>query len=568
MEYQYIYLVYEREFINANNNIYKIGKSKQENTKRFNQYPKSSILLFQINVYNCDKLETELINIFKQKFIHRVDIGYEYFQGGYHEMIDIIFKTCQDNNKEYLQKNNNEYVKLPIKVVTEEITPNENIDIIRGDHFDINELIKLRNHYNDTNNKAYQDAVINYINNYYIIITGLKVASILHISEYRNNRVSKFVFVSFKQMKNIHAPILDELIIWRNALHQRRTPMVTFIPTNEQDKSDNTFNLYNGMKFKPDENLIIDYTLFEPMMIHIKEVLCGGDGKVYDYLLNLITLLFTTPHIQIDIHPILIGSNDIGKILLYKWLGKIITSEHRYISNHKEDMLNDANKLLICCEDSYDNTYFDQFKISIINRVKNISRKYSNLIHFDDYAFYIFNTTHKIKIDRKERQFFCLDCNDNFFNNYTPDEKKQYFTDLDNVIKNIKAQEHFFNWICRRDITDFDKLTVPITKKNIIQTNMLNSNVIVFIYDVVYPLYNNKNNYISLVSMYKMYKDWCIKKTLKYKDPNLFKKEFDKYLPFINKIKRSSMHYVIIQEQQVLVKDVLYNHGYDNVVIV
>lgn len=32
---QYIYLLQEREFIKTNENIYKIGKTKQENCKRF-----------------------------------------------------------------------------------------------------------------------------------------------------------------------------------------------------------------------------------------------------------------------------------------------------------------------------------------------------------------------------------------------------------------------------------------------------------------------------------------------------------------------------------------------------
>ena len=38
--YEYIYLLHEREFIKTNENIYKIGKSKQENTKRISSYPK------------------------------------------------------------------------------------------------------------------------------------------------------------------------------------------------------------------------------------------------------------------------------------------------------------------------------------------------------------------------------------------------------------------------------------------------------------------------------------------------------------------------------------------------
>jgi hypothetical protein len=90
--YEYIYLLQEREFIKTNENIYKIGKSKQENTKRISSYPKGSKLLFQIICNNCDDLETKLINRFKQICIHKKEIGNEYFQGDCYKMITEICK--------------------------------------------------------------------------------------------------------------------------------------------------------------------------------------------------------------------------------------------------------------------------------------------------------------------------------------------------------------------------------------------------------------------------------------------------------------------------------------------
>ena len=45
MDTQYIYLLQEREFIKTKEPIYKIGKTKQVNNKRFGQYPKGSVLL-------------------------------------------------------------------------------------------------------------------------------------------------------------------------------------------------------------------------------------------------------------------------------------------------------------------------------------------------------------------------------------------------------------------------------------------------------------------------------------------------------------------------------------------
>jgi hypothetical protein len=98
----YIYLIQEREFITTNQNIYKLGKTKQENLERFKRYPKGSKLLLHQVCDDCDVLEIELIRDFKNKYKHRRDIGYEYFEGDYKDMIkDIhnkIIYTIISNN--------------------------------------------------------------------------------------------------------------------------------------------------------------------------------------------------------------------------------------------------------------------------------------------------------------------------------------------------------------------------------------------------------------------------------------------------------------------------------------
>ena len=93
METQYIYLLQEREFIKTNENIFKIGKTKQNNNDRLKQYPKGSVLLFQIICSDCDNIERRLIKIFKEKYKQCKQIGNEYFDGDKQDMI----KTIYDN---------------------------------------------------------------------------------------------------------------------------------------------------------------------------------------------------------------------------------------------------------------------------------------------------------------------------------------------------------------------------------------------------------------------------------------------------------------------------------------
>lgn len=110
----YIYLLQEREFIKTNDNVYKVGMTKKENHKRFNQYPKGSILLFQMICNDCKNMEKIIIIKFKQHFKLRKDIGNEYFEGDYKNMVDIIYSTVKNENDEcvnFYEKNDNMIVE-------------------------------------------------------------------------------------------------------------------------------------------------------------------------------------------------------------------------------------------------------------------------------------------------------------------------------------------------------------------------------------------------------------------------------------------------------------------------
>ena len=91
----YIYLLQEREFIKTSESVFKVGKTQQINHKRFKQYPKGSVLLFQMKCNNCHDSEKQILTEFKLKFIQRTDIGTEYFEGNESIMIDIIYQTIK-----------------------------------------------------------------------------------------------------------------------------------------------------------------------------------------------------------------------------------------------------------------------------------------------------------------------------------------------------------------------------------------------------------------------------------------------------------------------------------------
>ena len=109
----YIYLLQPLRSITDNEEIYKIGKTKRNNFKRFNEYPIGSILLLQSSCKNCDLMERRLLKIFDEKFIKQKDYGIEYFKGDLFEMKKVINSEIMYeevdvdiNNNEILSSNN------------------------------------------------------------------------------------------------------------------------------------------------------------------------------------------------------------------------------------------------------------------------------------------------------------------------------------------------------------------------------------------------------------------------------------------------------------------------------
>jgi hypothetical protein len=86
IETNILYLIHEREFVNSNKPVYKLGRSKQEGFKRFKNYPKGSNVKMTIDCIDCVFGEKYLLNIFRKKYIQRSDIGNEYFEGPINDM--------------------------------------------------------------------------------------------------------------------------------------------------------------------------------------------------------------------------------------------------------------------------------------------------------------------------------------------------------------------------------------------------------------------------------------------------------------------------------------------------
>ena len=93
---EYVYLLQEREYIHKNDPVYKIGRTSQTFGKRFQNYPKDTVVLISMKVDNSREVEKKLLEKLKSEGCGwRRDIGNEYFSiKDIDKITKLFFEIC------------------------------------------------------------------------------------------------------------------------------------------------------------------------------------------------------------------------------------------------------------------------------------------------------------------------------------------------------------------------------------------------------------------------------------------------------------------------------------------
>jgi len=350
----YIYLLQEREFITTKQNIYKLGKTKQENLQRFKQYPKGSKLILQQVCDDCDILETQLIRDFKNKYIHRKDIGNEYFEGDYNEMVKDIHNKITNNvvsNEDTDDNEDNPQIEINDEV--KQLFPNYCEDETFGG---IKKLIKIfieaykisikyiDCEINDWNYEtihnymvkeveAYRDEFDNtyfeYKDNYYDNLIKHKVVENSKIYDLNDSKFVKKID-KYKHSVQLHYSDKLEYIADKYRLHSNcKYSLIEFHMLNNAILNDNIYcSLYENdschihfvskdwFENENNHNTIVDVKMY------IKNI--NGYGFDYEYLKRY--------------SPYCINLYDSGEYYMLNRDYKIITDEDMVYSEHRQQI--------------------------------------------------------------------------------------------------------------------------------------------------------------------------------------------------------------------------------------
>jgi hypothetical protein len=154
-----IYLIYLSTIAHTGQKIYKFGKT-YDCLNRFRGYPKDSTLLFFTRVKDCHHVETEIYNVFKDKFIQKNEIGREYFEGDPKIMINyinqIINHMNQRENENMLNEVKTEYkTYLRFTIYDSDVVPDNLSDELLDNYNNIdNYVINISKVKSNTNHKT------------------------------------------------------------------------------------------------------------------------------------------------------------------------------------------------------------------------------------------------------------------------------------------------------------------------------------------------------------------------------------------------------------------------------
>lgn len=103
----YIYIIITREFLKQNESVFKVGTTK-DMIQRFHAYPKGSVLLYNRFVHDATGKETLVLKVLRDEYIHRKDIGREYFEGNVNNIIATVNENLQEPLELFFTQNNKE----------------------------------------------------------------------------------------------------------------------------------------------------------------------------------------------------------------------------------------------------------------------------------------------------------------------------------------------------------------------------------------------------------------------------------------------------------------------------
>ena len=220
-------------------------------------------------------------------------------------------------------------------------------------------------------------------------------------------------------------------------------------PENAPVSHPRAYNLYNGFNAKRVEK--VDMKLVDPVLKHLREVICSDDPQVARYVESWFATLCQNPNKKIGKALVLVGSEGIGKgVFMNMWANKIVGNHAITISGI--DSLFDRFNENTCCKvlinvDEVQKVHkysklCAKMKYIITEGKVRREMKYMAAESIDDFANFVFSSNYIncFHIDETDRRFVFIPVSSKYLGN------KEYFVKLAALCEQQEVADHVYTY--------------------------------------------------------------------------------------------------------------------------
>lgn len=249
---------------------------------------------------------------------------------------------------------------------------------------------------------------------------------------------------------------------WWGCAHRRQYAGVTYAPGTDEETVNGRLNLWRGFTVQPTEG-----SKHARFLEHVRENICGGDERVYHYVIGWLALLVQRPHERGEVAIVLRGERGVGKTFFVDAIGALFGRHYVTVVN-PEHLTGKFNPHLQDCtllnadECIYagDRKHEQILKALITGKTIRIEPKGVNSFEVQNHLHIIMSTNnpHSVPAGDHERRFLALHVAPNriqdttFFNEVAQSMREGGLANLLHMLLNV-------------DVSNFDVRRVPSTEE-------------------------------------------------------------------------------------------------------
>jgi len=217
-----------------------------------------------------------------------------------------------------------------------------------------------------------------------------------------------------------------------------------------------------------DSEFKVDMAIVNVWLDHMREVICDGDEKIYNYLLQWFAHILSNPRVKTGVVPLVKSAPGCGKnVFVAVFTDYILNQDLTIVTSDAEKIASRFNgisegKIFLCLDeavDSWNRALNNKMKNFITEPRRVIEKKGLEPYTVSDYSNYMYTTNNDFAsiIEEGDRRYVCISAN----SKYKGD--REYFDNFVNKLHNMEAGRHLFHYLLSLDLSDFDVGRIPKT---------------------------------------------------------------------------------------------------------